>query len=58
MGRMAAHTGQFITWDQAMKSNFQFVKDIDHLTFDTPPPIHPGADGIYPAPMPGMSQEC
>jgi len=24
---MAAHTGQYITWDQALKSDFQFVKD-------------------------------
>jgi predicted dehydrogenase len=57
MGRMAAHTGQYVTWDQAMKSNFQYVKDIDHMTFDTPAPIHAGADGIYPAPQPGRTKE-
>ena len=39
MGRIATHTGQEITWDQVMKSEFQFVKDIDHLTLDTPAPI-------------------
>ena len=49
MGRMAAHTGKFITWDEAMKSNFQFVKDIDNFSFDSPPPIKVGPDGIYPA---------
>ena len=53
MGRIATHTGQEITWDQVMQSEFQFVKDIDHLTFDTPAPIHEGPDGIYPAPAAG-----
>ncbi|MBN2296767.1 MAG: Gfo/Idh/MocA family oxidoreductase [Pirellulales bacterium] len=58
MGRMAAHTGQEISWDQALKSEFQFVKDIDNLTFDTPAPIKAGPDGIYPAPQPGITKEC
>jgi predicted dehydrogenase len=58
MGRAAAHTGAEITWDQVMESKFQFVEDIDHLTFDTPAPIHEGPDGIYPAPQPGITKEC
>lgn len=58
MGRMATHSGQYITWDQAMNSDFQFVKDIDNLTFDTAAPVKPGADGIYPAPQPGITKEC
>ena len=57
MGRMAAHSGQYITWDQAMKSNFQYVKDIDHMTFETPAPIKAGPDGIYAAPVPGQTKE-
>ena len=57
MGRMATHTGQYVTWDQALNSDFQFVKDIDNMTFDTPAPIHEGPDGIYPAPQPGLSIE-
>ena len=57
MGRMATHTGQMVTWDEAMKSDFQFVKDIDNLTFDSPPPILAGPDGIYPAPIPGKTKE-
>jgi hypothetical protein len=47
MGRMATHNGQSVTWDQAMNSQFQFVADIDHMTFDTPAPIHAGPDGLY-----------
>lgn len=57
MGRMAAHTGQSISWEQAFNSDFQFVNDIDHMTFDTPAPIHEGPDGIYPAPRPGLTNE-
>ncbi|MCK4292132.1 MAG: Gfo/Idh/MocA family oxidoreductase [Planctomycetes bacterium] len=58
MGRMATHSGQYITWDQALKSDFQFVKDIDKMTFETAAPIGAGPDGIYPAPQPGISKEC
>jgi len=57
MGRAAAHTGQLVTWDQVMASDFQFVKDIDHLSFDSETPIHAGPDGIYPAPQPGITKE-
>ena len=57
MGRMATHTGQYITWDQALNSNFQFVKDIDNMTFETPAPIKAGPDGIYAAPQPGITKE-
>jgi len=57
MGRIATHTGQEIKWDDVLQSNYQFIADIDHLTFDTPAPIHEGPDGIYPAPEPGITKE-
>ncbi len=57
MGRMATHTGQYITWDQALNSNFQFVKDIDNITFETHAPIKAGPNGIYAAPQPGITKE-
>ena len=57
MGRIATHTGKEVTWDQVMKSDFQFLEDIDHLSFDTPAPIHEGPDGVYPAPQPGITVE-
>jgi hypothetical protein len=57
MGRAAAHTGQLVTWEQARDSTFQFVADIDGLTFETPAPIHDGPDGIYPAAQPGITKE-
>ncbi len=58
MGRIATHTGKVITWDQVMKSDFQFVKDIDNLSFDTPAPVQPDEKGIYPSPIPGFTVEC
>jgi len=57
MGRMATHTGQYITWDKALKSDFQFIEDIDNMTFGTLAPVHEGPDGIYPAPQPGITKE-
>ena len=58
MGRTAAHTGQYVTWDQMLSSNFQFIADVDNMAMDTPAPIHDGPDGIYPAPQPGITKEC
>ena len=55
MGRAAVHTGKMVTWDDAVKSEFQYVDDIDSLTFDTTPPIREDANGIFPAPVPGVT---
>ena len=57
MGRAAVHTGQIVTWDQMMASNFQFCPNIDQLTADSPPPIQPDAQGRYPVPVPGQWTE-
>ena len=57
MGRMAAHTGQYVTWEQAWNSNFQYVADIDKLTFESEPPIRADKEGRYAPPLPGTSQE-
>jgi predicted dehydrogenase len=57
MGRMATHTGKMVTWDEVVNSDFQFVDDIDNLTFESEAPVHEGPDGIYPAPKPGLTEE-
>jgi predicted dehydrogenase len=57
MGRAAVHTGQLVTWDQMMASNFQFCPNIDQLTSDSAPPIHADAQGHYPVPVPGRWTE-
>ena len=54
MGRMAAHTGQIITFDQMMNCEHEFAPDVDKLTMDGPAPLRAGADGKYPVPQPGI----
>ncbi len=56
MGRAATHSGKLVTWDEVVNSDFQWVDDIDNMTFESKAPIH-DTDGIYPAPKPGLSVE-
>ncbi len=53
MGRMAAHTGQVISYDDMLNSEHVFAPDIDKLTADSPAPVLPDAKGFYPQPEPG-----
>ena len=53
MGRMAAHTGQIITFDQMLNCEHEFAPDVDKLTADGPAPLQAGPDGRYPVPEPG-----
>ena len=57
MGRAAVHSGRIITWEEAMKSNFQFCPDIDRLTPDSPAPAPVNAAGRYAVPVPGQWSE-
>jgi predicted dehydrogenase len=57
MGRAAAHSGNIVTWDQAMASDFQFCPAIDCLTDDSAPPVQADAEGHYPVPVPGQWTE-
>ena len=54
MGRMAAHTGQIVTFDQMMNHDHEFAPDVDKLTLDGPAPLRAGPDGKYPVPQPGI----
>ncbi|MBV6458742.1 MAG: Inositol 2-dehydrogenase/D-chiro-inositol 3-dehydrogenase [Fimbriimonadaceae bacterium] len=56
MGRMAAHTGQVITYDGILNGDHEFAPGLDKLTADTPAPLQPNADGRYPVPMPGITK--
>jgi len=56
MGRMAAHTGQEITYEQILNCDHEFAPGVAELTFDSPAPLLPGPDGRYPVPMPGEKQ--
>jgi len=57
MGRMATHTGRYVTWDEALNSDFEFIADIDNMSENTPAPLQAGPDGIYAAPQPGLTKE-
>ena len=54
MGRMAAHTGQEITYDDMLNHPDEYAPDADKFTMDSPPPLRSAADGTYPIPMPGI----
>jgi predicted dehydrogenase len=56
MGRMAAHTGQEITYDQMLNSDHVFAPDIDQITADSPAPLQPDGKGMYPQPEPGRKK--
>jgi predicted dehydrogenase len=55
MGRMAAHTGQIITFDQMLACEHEFAPDVDKLTMDSAAPLLADADGKYPVPQPGIN---
>jgi predicted dehydrogenase len=56
MGRMAAHTGQIVTFEQVLNSDHEFAPDVDKLTMDGPAPLVASANGKYPVPQPGINK--
>jgi hypothetical protein len=54
MGRMAAHTGRIITYEEILNCQHEFAPDADKLSVDGPAPLQLAANGTYPAPMPGV----
>jgi len=54
LGRMAAHTGQEITYEQILNCDHEMAPGLDKLTMDSPAPLQPGPDGRYPVPRPGI----
>jgi predicted dehydrogenase len=57
MGRMAAHTGQVITYEQILNSKHEFAPEVDKLTMESSAPVQRGADGKYPVPQPGITKQ-
>jgi predicted dehydrogenase len=57
MGRMAAHTGQVITYDQILNGDHEFAPDVDKLTLDSEAPLLADAEGKYPIPLPGINKK-
>jgi predicted dehydrogenase len=54
MGRMAAHTGREVTFDEMLNCDDEFAPKVDEFTMDSPGPLLPDASGRYPVPQPGI----
>ena len=55
LGRMATYSGQRVTWDEAIKSEFQLAP-AHLLAWDATPPVSPDPEGHYPVPIPGKTE--
>jgi predicted dehydrogenase len=56
MGRMAAHTGQVVTYDEMLGCDHEFAPTVDTLTMTSPAPLQVASHGKYPVPMPGLNK--
>jgi predicted dehydrogenase len=54
LGRMAAHTGQEITYEEILNCEHEMAPGLDKLTMDSPAPLRPNSEGRYPVPEPGI----
>ncbi len=54
MGRVAAYTGQIVSWEQALNSERSLAHVDSLISLDDQPPVLPGPDGCYPAALPGQ----
>jgi predicted dehydrogenase len=57
MGRMAAHTGQMIEYDDILNGKHEFAPDVDKLAMNGPAPLIADSNGRYPIPMPGVKRD-
>lgn len=54
MGRMAAHTGQEITYEDMLDCDHEMAPGLDKITADSPAPLLADKNGKYPVPQPGF----
>ena len=57
LGRMAAHTGQEVTYEQILNSDHEMAPGLDKLTMDSPAPLRSNSEGRYPIPEPGIVKD-
>jgi predicted dehydrogenase len=57
MGRMAAHTGQEISFEDMLNCPHEMAPDVDKLTMDSKAPLRANAEGKYPVPQPGIVKD-
>jgi predicted dehydrogenase len=53
MGRMAAHTGREVTYDEILNSDHEMAPGLDKITENSEAPLKADANGRYPVPEPG-----
>ena len=54
MGRLAAHTGQLVTYDDMLNHEHEFAPNLDKLTLAAAAPL-PSVNGKYAIPLPGIN---
>ncbi|MEM8709590.1 MAG: Gfo/Idh/MocA family oxidoreductase [Planctomycetota bacterium] len=54
MGRMAAHTGHPVTYEEMLACEHEFAPGVAELTSDSDSPLMPDQNGLYPVPAPGI----
>ncbi|MCS7236751.1 MAG: Gfo/Idh/MocA family oxidoreductase [Thermoguttaceae bacterium] len=54
MGRMAAHMGRIVTYEEALNHPVELCAYVDQLKPDSPAPVRLRENGTYPVPMPGI----
>ena len=55
--RMAAHTGRIVTAEDMLNCPHEFAPGLDAITDESPAPLLPGPDGLYPVPEPGIKKD-
>ncbi len=54
MGRMAAHTGQEVTFEDMLNCEHEMAPGLDKITAASPAPLQADKNGRYPVPQPGF----
>ncbi|UCF36744.1 MAG: Gfo/Idh/MocA family oxidoreductase [Acidobacteriota bacterium] len=56
MGQLSCYTGQEITWEQLLASDYYFPPKPEECNEETEPPVKLGPDGSYPVLVPGKTE--
>jgi len=56
MGQISCYTGEEITWEQVMQSDFAYAPRPEDCRYGMEPPVLPGPDGSYPVLTPGATR--
>jgi predicted dehydrogenase len=57
MGRLAAHTGTVVTYQEMLNHDHEFAPGLEELTLKSDAPLKADASGKYPVPNPGIKPE-